>query len=142
MAEQRQRFVGNIECQLGLTRGAGLFFPFDTLHQQDNKADAHAAEDHRNTDFRNNIQPKSGRGCPHHNQNHGQGFTHHARDDPGAPVLLFGEFAVNPAGQDPGDNAGYKARNSRHAADINQIAVCAGNQSGDHPNPGAKQYPT
>jgi hypothetical protein len=44
MAEQRQRFVGNIERQLGLTRRAGLFLTLDTLYQQHDKADADAPE--------------------------------------------------------------------------------------------------
>ena len=55
VAEKRQRFVGDIQRQLGLTGGTGLFFPFNALHQQHDKADAHAAQYHRNTDFRNDI---------------------------------------------------------------------------------------
>ena len=75
MAKQRQRFVGDIQRQLGLPRGAGLFFALNALHQQHNKADTDAAEDHRNADFRDDIDPQRGSWCPDNHQNHGQRFT-------------------------------------------------------------------
>ena len=97
MAEEWQRFVGDIQRQLRLTRGTGLFFSLNALYQQHDKTDADAAEDHGNTDFRNDIQPQCDSGGPHHHQDHGQRFAHHAGDDPGAPALLFRDLAVNPS---------------------------------------------
>ena len=57
LAEKRQRFVGNIQRQLGLASGAGLFFTFNALHKQYNKADTDAAGNHWNTDFGDDIHP-------------------------------------------------------------------------------------
>lgn len=141
MAEERQRFVGDVERQLGLTCGAGLFLPFDALYQQHDKTDADAAEDHRNTDLRDNIQPQRDSRGPDDHQNHGQRFAQHARDDPGAPVLLFRYFAVNPAGKNTGDDAGDKTGHRRHAANIYQVTMRPGNQAGNNAHPGAKQDP-
>ena len=98
VAEKRQRFVGDIQRQLGLASGTGLFFPFHTLHQQHDKTDAHATQNHRDTDFRDDIQPQRGRGSPDDNQDHGQRFAQHTREDPGAPALLFRDFTADPAG--------------------------------------------
>ena len=51
VAKQGERFVSDVERQFRLTRGAGLLLPFNALHQQNDKTDAYAAKDHRNTDF-------------------------------------------------------------------------------------------
>jgi hypothetical protein len=50
----------------------------------------------------------------------------------------FSDFAADPAGEHPGDNAGDKARNRRHAADINQVTMGPGNKARDHPHPRAE----
>ncbi len=141
IAKQRQGFIGNIQRQLGLPGGAGLFFPFHALHQQHDKADADGAEDHRDADFRHNIQPQFGGRRPGHHQNHGHRFTDHPADNARPPVLLFGEFAVDPARHRARDDAGDKAGNSRHAADIDQVTVKPGDNASDNPHPGAKQDP-
>ncbi len=97
ITKQRQGFIGNIQRQFGLAGGAGLFFAFHALHQQHNKAHADTAEDHRNADFRHDIQPKIDSGSPGYHQDHGQGFTDHPGDNTRPPVLFFGDFTVDPA---------------------------------------------
>ena len=119
MAKQRQRFVGDIQRQLGLPRGAGLFFALNALHQQHNKADTDATEDHWNADFRDDIDPQRGSWCPDNYQNHGQRLTQHAAENTDAPALCFGDFQVDPARYTTRQNAGDKAGDRRHAADIN-----------------------
>ncbi len=97
ITKQRQGFIGNIQRQLGLAGGAGLFFALHTLHQQHNKAHTDAAEDHRNADFRHDIQPQVDSGGPGHHQDHSQGFADHPGDNTCPPVLFFGDFTVDPA---------------------------------------------
>ena len=92
MAKQRQRFVGDIQRQLGLPRGAGLLFALNALHQQHNKADTDAAKDHRDTDFRDDIDPQFGGRRPDNHQNHGQRFTQHTAENTDTPTLRFGDF--------------------------------------------------
>ena len=127
MTEQRQRFVGDIERQFGLPRGAGLFFSFDALHQQHDKADTDAAKDHRNADFRDDIDTQGGGWRPDNHQNHGQRFTQHPGQNTNAPVLRFRDFDVDPARKQPGNNTGDETRHGSNATNINQIAVHPGN---------------
>ncbi|MNE22983.1 hypothetical protein D3C80_1162160 [compost metagenome] len=138
MPKKRQRFIGNIQRKFCLARCAGFLFTFDALHQQNDKSNTHTAQNHRNTDFRDNIQSKLGRRCPGNHQDHGQRFAHHARYNTGFPVLFFGKLTVNPAGKDTRDNAGDKAWNCRYAADIDEIAVRPRNNAGNNPHPWAE----
>ena len=142
VSKQRQGFVGDIERQFRLPRRAGLLFPFNALHQQHDKADADAAEDHRDTNFRNNIYAETQGRRPDHHQDHGQSFTHHPRQNADFPPLFAGHFTINQPRQQAGDNAGDKAGHRGHAVDINQIAVHAGNRPDNRAHPGTKQDPT
>ena len=141
LTKQRQRFVGNIQRQLSLTRGAGLFLALYALHQQDNKADAHAAGNHRNADLRHDIDAERDGGRPNDHQNHGQGFAQHAAEDTNFPVQLFRYPTVNQPRQDSGDNTGDKTRHGGNAACVNQVTVDPGNDPDDAANPRAKQDP-
>ena len=78
LAKQGQGFIGDIQRQLGLPRGARFFFPLNALNQQHDKPDTDATEDHRNTDFRDNIQPQFSGWRPEDHQDHRQRFAKHA----------------------------------------------------------------
>ena len=78
VTEKRQGFVGDIQCQLGLFRGAGFFLALHALNQHDDKTNTDAAQDHRDTDFRDYIQPQRGRRRPGNDEDHGQGFAQHS----------------------------------------------------------------
>lgn len=94
-------------------------FALNALHQQHNKADTDATEDHWNPDFRDDIDPQCGSWCPDNHQNHGQRFTQHAAENTDAPALCFGDFQVDPARYTTRQNAGDKAGDRRYAADVN-----------------------
>ena len=141
LTEQRQGFVGNVERQFRLPRGAGLLFPFHALHQQHDKTDADAAEDHRDTNFRDDIQAEAQRGRPDYHQDHGQGLADHAGQNADFPALIAGHLAVNQPRQQTGDDAGDKAGYGGHAVNINQIAVHTGNHPDNGSHPWAKQDP-
>ena len=78
LAKKRQSFVGDIQSQLSLLRGAGFFLAFHALHQHDDKSNADTTKNHWDADLRNDIQPQFGGGRPGDDEDHGQRFAQHS----------------------------------------------------------------